>query len=75
MLVPTPDDDLGTVTLVAPVPKLSRTPGSIRRSGGRIGQDTRRVLIELAELSPEEVEQLAARRIIALDPGARAVKA
>ena len=75
MLVSAPDDDLGTVTLVAPVPKLSRTPGSIRRSGGRIGQDTRRVLIELAELSPEEVEQLAAKRIIALDAGARAVKA
>ena len=67
MLVPASDDDLGTVTLAAPVPKLSRTPGSIRRSGGRIGQDTRRVLADLAGLSDPELKRLEAERIIYLD--------
>ncbi len=75
MLVSTPDEDLGALTLAAPVPKLSRTPGHIHRSGGRIGQDTRRVLEELAELSPEEVDRLAAKGIIALDRGTRPAKA
>lgn len=69
MLVETPDDDLGTVTLAGPVPKMSRTPGAILKSGGRIGQDTRKVLAELAGLSIQELRQLEAARVIYSDPG------
>jgi len=68
-LVEVPDDDLGSVTLAAPVPRLSRTPGRIRKSGGRIGQDTRRVLAELAGLSSDEIAQLEKAGVIACDKG------
>jgi crotonobetainyl-CoA:carnitine CoA-transferase CaiB-like acyl-CoA transferase len=47
MLASVPDDDLGSVTLTGVVPKLSETPGQIRWSGRRIGQDTDRILEEL----------------------------
>jgi crotonobetainyl-CoA:carnitine CoA-transferase CaiB-like acyl-CoA transferase len=67
MLVETPDDDLGKVTLAAPVPRLSRTPGRIRRSGGRIGQDTREALARHAGLSDEELDALEASGVIYTD--------
>lgn len=67
MLVAAPDDDLGSVTMAGPVPRLSETPGCIRKSGGRIGQDTRRVLTEIAGLSAPEVERLAAGGVICCD--------
>ncbi len=67
MLAPVPDDEFGTVTMPNVVPKLSATPGAIRHSGHRVGQDTRRVLTELAGLSTEEIAQLEAQRVIACD--------
>lgn len=68
MLVQTPDDDLGNVTLAGIVPKLSRTPGRIRWSGHRLGQDTRRVLRELANLSDGDIDALEAEGVISCDP-------
>lgn len=68
MLVKVPDDDLGSVTLAAPVPKLSRTPGKIRKSGGRIGQDTRAVLTELAGYSAAKLEALERAGVIFMMP-------
>jgi crotonobetainyl-CoA:carnitine CoA-transferase CaiB-like acyl-CoA transferase len=67
MLAQVPDDELGTVTMPNIVPKLSATPGTIRHSGRRVGQDTRRVLRELAGLSAEEIAQLEAAHVIACD--------
>ncbi|MDO8876753.1 MAG: CoA transferase [Pseudolabrys sp.] len=64
MLVPTPDDDLGTITLAAPVPRLSDTPGRIAHAGRRIGQDTRQVLAEVAEFSPEKIDRLVDAKIV-----------
>ena len=78
MLAQVPDDDLGTVTMPGIVPKLSATPGSIRHSGHRIGQDTQRVLTELAGLTEAEIIQLEAQHVIACDKtgdGARGVAA
>lgn len=46
MLVEAPHDALGSVTLAGIVPKLSRTPGGIRRSGGAIGRDRHRILAD-----------------------------
>jgi crotonobetainyl-CoA:carnitine CoA-transferase CaiB-like acyl-CoA transferase len=69
MLAQAPDDDLGTVAMAAPVPRLSETPGSIRHAGKRIGQDTRRVLSEIAGLSAEELDRLEAARVIFSDLG------
>lgn len=64
MLLSVPDDELGTVTVVGPVPKLSATPGSVRKSGGRVGGDTGNVLSELVGLSTEEVERLQADGVV-----------
>ena len=64
MIVETPDDELGSVKLTGCVPKLSLTPGRIKRSGGTIGRDTRDVLAGLAGLTPEEIEQLARDKVV-----------
>jgi len=64
MLAKVPDAELGEVTVPAPVPRLSRTPGTIRRSGGRIGLDTVQVLSELAGLTAEEITQLEADKVV-----------
>lgn len=69
MLAEVPDDELGTVTLAGIVPKLSRTPGRIRKSGGRVGQDTRSVLQQLG-CSAAEVQQLEAEGVVYADPAA-----
>lgn len=67
MLVKVPDDDLGDVTLAGVVPKLSATPGAIRWSGHRIGQDTREVLRTLGGLQESEIDALVAEGVIACD--------
>jgi crotonobetainyl-CoA:carnitine CoA-transferase CaiB-like acyl-CoA transferase len=68
MLVQAPDDDLGHVTLAGIVPKLSRTPGKIRWSGHRLGQDTRAVLRELAHMTDGDIDALQAEGVISCDP-------
>jgi crotonobetainyl-CoA:carnitine CoA-transferase CaiB-like acyl-CoA transferase len=68
MLVPVPDDDLGTVTLAGVVPKLSATPGRLRWAGRRNGQDTRAFLREDAGLSDGEIDRLAAEGVVYCDP-------
>lgn len=68
MLVQTPDDDLGEVTLAGIVPKLSRTPGRIRWSGHRLGQDTRSVLRSLTKLADSDIDALEAEGVISCDP-------
>jgi crotonobetainyl-CoA:carnitine CoA-transferase CaiB-like acyl-CoA transferase len=68
MLVPAPDDDLGTVTLAGVVPKLSATPGALHWSGRRVGQDTRTVLQRFAQLTDAEIDALQAEKVVACDP-------
>jgi crotonobetainyl-CoA:carnitine CoA-transferase CaiB-like acyl-CoA transferase len=68
MLVEAPDDELGTVTLAGPVPRLSRTPGAIRRSGGRIGRDTRSVLKEIGGLGDADLCALERENVVYCDP-------
>ncbi len=67
MLASIPDDDLGSVTVPDVVPRLSATPGMLRHSGHRVGQDTRRILGEVAALSSEEITRLEAQRVIVCD--------
>jgi crotonobetainyl-CoA:carnitine CoA-transferase CaiB-like acyl-CoA transferase len=68
MLVETADDDLGSVTLAGIVPKLSATPGSVRWSGHRVGQDTRAILKKHAELSEAQIDELVTAGVISCDP-------
>lgn len=71
MLVDTPDEELGSVVLPGCVPKLSRTPGAVRTSGGRVGRDTRRVLTELAGLGAAELRQLETDGVVYCGPEAK----
>jgi crotonobetainyl-CoA:carnitine CoA-transferase CaiB-like acyl-CoA transferase len=68
MLVTVPDDDLGSVTLAGVVPKLSATPGRLRWSGRRVGQDTRAFLKDTAGLSYAEIDRLVAEGVVYCDP-------
>ncbi|OWT64179.1 hypothetical protein CEY11_06530 [Candidimonas nitroreducens] len=68
MLVRTPDDDLGEVTLAGVVPRMSLTPGHIKWAGRRIGQDTRVVLQSMAGLTDQEMEKLEESGAISCDP-------
>lgn len=67
MLLDVPDEDLGSVTLAGVVPKLSVTPGAVRWSGHRNGQDTHAILSELLNLSDAEIEALAAAGAVGCD--------
>jgi crotonobetainyl-CoA:carnitine CoA-transferase CaiB-like acyl-CoA transferase len=64
MLATVPDDKLGTITLAAPVPRLSKTPGRILKSGGKVGEHTREVLRELAGCSDDEITRLEAAGVV-----------
>ena len=74
MLVPTPDDDMGSVTLAGVVPKLSATPGKLRWAGHRIGQDTREFLKEAAHLSDADVDRLVADGVVFCDPKSESLR-
>ncbi len=66
MLTDTPHDELGSVTLASPVPRLSDTPGRIRHAGRGVGHDTAEVLRTLAGLDAATIEQLAAQGIVSI---------
>ena len=63
-IVNAPDDTLGSVAMAAVVPRLSATPGVVRHSGHRIGEDTRRVLHELLALDDQHIDALAAAGVV-----------
>jgi crotonobetainyl-CoA:carnitine CoA-transferase CaiB-like acyl-CoA transferase len=69
MIARVPDEDLGEVAMAAPVPRLSATPGAIRHAGRRVGQDTRRVLREVAGYTDEDLDRLEGAGVILRDPG------
>ena len=52
------DDDLGSVAMAAPAPKLSETPGEITHAGREIGADTISVLHRLAGMTRPEIDGL-----------------
>lgn len=67
MLVKVPDDDLGSVTLAGVVPKLSGTPGQVRWSGHRNGQDTRQILHGYLGMSNADIDALERAGIVRCD--------
>lgn len=64
------DEEIGTVAMAAPVPRLTRTPGTIGQSGGRVGRDTFEVLHDLFGLPVAEIEQLERDKVISTKPPA-----
>jgi crotonobetainyl-CoA:carnitine CoA-transferase CaiB-like acyl-CoA transferase/acylphosphatase len=63
------DPELGTLTMTAPVLRLSETPGSIRFPGRRLGQDTRAVLRETGR-TDEQIDRLVQAAAAVCEPGA-----
>jgi crotonobetainyl-CoA:carnitine CoA-transferase CaiB-like acyl-CoA transferase len=59
-----PDSELGTVTMSAPTPRLSETPGTIRWAGPALGAHNREVFADELGLSDQELERLKADGII-----------
>jgi crotonobetainyl-CoA:carnitine CoA-transferase CaiB-like acyl-CoA transferase len=75
-IVDAPDPDLGSVKMANVVPRLSATPGRVRRAGGQtVGGDTRAVLREVADLSDAEIDALRDSGIVicATEAGGRKV--
>ncbi len=68
MLAAVPDDEFGTITLPAPVPRLTRTPGTVRRSGGRVGRDTRAILRNVLEMTDAEIDALKRDGVVSDEP-------
>ena len=46
------------------VPKLSRTPGEVRHAGQMLGESNALVYGELLGMTPQEIDDLAARGVI-----------
>jgi len=59
-----PDPQLGTVTMSAPTPRLSETPGSIRWAGPALGAHNLEVFAGELGLSDQEIERLRADGVI-----------
>ncbi|MFF0488420.1 CaiB/BaiF CoA transferase family protein [Nocardia sp. NPDC004068] len=58
------DDELGPMTVQAPVPRLSATPGGIAHLGPRLGEHNTEVYGELLGLSTADVDALRARGVL-----------
>lgn len=58
------DDELGAMTVQAPVPRLSDTPGRVEQLGPRLGEHNTEVYGELLGLTPTEIDDLHARGVL-----------
>jgi crotonobetainyl-CoA:carnitine CoA-transferase CaiB-like acyl-CoA transferase len=63
-IVTVDDDRLGPVSLVAPTPRLSRTPGTIMATGPALGQHNDAVYSQLLGLTSAQLRELAATGVI-----------
>jgi formyl-CoA transferase len=57
-------EDIGELLMPGVVPKLSRTPGSVRHAGPPLGAHTEEVLTELLGMTADDLEALRSRTII-----------
>jgi len=62
--VDVPDPDLGVVTMSAPTPRLSETPGAIRWAGPALGAHNREVYAGELGLSDAEMERFRQAGVI-----------
>jgi crotonobetainyl-CoA:carnitine CoA-transferase CaiB-like acyl-CoA transferase len=70
VIVEAPDQEAGSVLMHNVIPRLSETPGKLRRPAPTLGQHTREVLQEIG-YSPERIAALAADGVVGLSlPGA-----
>lgn len=59
-----PDDDLGAMTVQAPVARLSQTPARVYHLGRSLGADTDEVLTTMAGLTPEDISDLRGAGVV-----------
>ena len=64
VVVPVDDQDLGSIRMQAPTPRLSDTPGRINFTGPHLGQHNRKIYGDLLGLDAAEVDRRAAAGII-----------
>ena len=64
VIVYVPDEDLGLLKMVAPLPRFSETPGRVAHAGPRIGQHTNEVYREWLGLSDAELAALRREKVI-----------
>jgi formyl-CoA transferase len=70
IVVELPDEEMGTVPMHNVVPRLSGTPGKLRRPAPRLGEHTGELLAAIG-CDAAEREALAAAGVIGLDGGGR----
>ncbi|MFZ3561414.1 CaiB/BaiF CoA transferase family protein [Streptomyces sp. BH055] len=63
-LVEVDDPDFGQLPMVAPLPRLSKTPGTIRSTGPRLGEHNHEVYGHMLGLGPDELAALSAEGVI-----------
>ena len=64
VVVPVDDQDLGSIRMQAPTPRLSDTPGRINFTGPHLGQHNNKIYGDLLGLDAAEVDRRAAAGII-----------
>lgn len=63
MVLELPDDELGAIPMHCVVPRLSKTPGAIRRPAPKLGEHNSEILGALG-LTPAELARLAREEVI-----------
>ncbi|MFG3530005.1 CaiB/BaiF CoA transferase family protein [Streptomyces sp. NPDC047917] len=63
-LVTVEDPEFGQLLMVAPLPKMSKTPGSIRSTGPVLGEHNAEVYRDVLGLGEDELAELCARGVI-----------
>jgi crotonobetainyl-CoA:carnitine CoA-transferase CaiB-like acyl-CoA transferase len=58
------DDELGTMTVQAPVPRFSSAPGKVEHLGPRLGEHNAEVYGELLGMSLSDIDDLRARGVL-----------
>lgn len=64
VFVRTTDDELGDMTMQAPVPRFSETDGRIAHLGPRLGEHNSEIYGKLLDLDPNDVDELRARGVL-----------
>ncbi|WP_433493021.1 CaiB/BaiF CoA transferase family protein [Nocardia grenadensis] len=64
VFVPVGDDELGTMTVQAPVPRFSATTGRLDHLGPRLGQHNSEVYRDILDLTDSELDDLRARGVL-----------
>jgi len=63
ILVDLPDEEIGSVTVHNVIPRLSATPGALRRAAPKLGQHTAEVLARIG-VSGADLARLESERIV-----------